>query len=402
LVVQRNGITPAGITKQLLKKFNSSAPLSILVVDELGGGNSIQLANDIAATGASVYLLHQFFFKIRLPKSVILLPRACLSPTQLLGSIDSAVKSHCPDIILPISEETLHRIWDESPVWLPLVHPFVEPDLRVYYRNRHHLASFMSDRGVLIPDTHQLEVGSAEEVLFTIDKLNLPVVVKGARGEGGEQVRIVETSKDAIKAVFDLFAATGTYPALQEYIEGPTYQVGGLFEHGRPIRLLAGEKTEMHPPGTGPAISLRSCKEPELIDAAIMVFAALGHTGIAGADFVRGADGHFRFLEVNPRVWGSWGFAKVLGIDLFGPWCGQLRGDHLTTSIEFPPGRSWAKMPEYLLVSPKSRKSIFRRALHPLAIRSWSWRDPYVLLLQLRRAFWAFMGSRKGNLRDGD
>ena len=173
-----------GITKQLLKKFNSSTPLGILLVDEVGGGSSLQLANDIAATGASVYLLHQFSFKIRLSKSVILLPPASLSPTELLGSVDRAVKSHCPDIVLPTSEEALHRFWDEAPDWLPLVHPVVEPDLRVYYRNRHLLASLMSDSGVLIPETHQLETGTAEEILSIIDKLNLPVVVKGARGEG--------------------------------------------------------------------------------------------------------------------------------------------------------------------------------------------------------------------------
>jgi biotin carboxylase len=296
---------------------------------------------------------------------------------------------------MPLDEETLFGIWDEAPDWLVLVHPAVDLGLYDRYRNKHLMTSLMASKGVLIPETHQLEHGTAEEILPIIDKLILPVVIKGAHGSAGNQVNIAETIDDAVQAVSDLYSRTGTYPALQEYVEGSTYQTGGLFDRGRPIHLLAAKKTQLLPARTGPAIALKSCNEPELVDAAVAVFSVLGHSGLAGADFVRDTNGRFYFLEVNPRVWGCYGFAKTIGINLFGAWYRQLCGEQLPTSTSFPNNRAWAKMPDYLYLPPRTRRSILRRALHPLAIRSWSWREPRVLMHQLRRAYWAFSGADK-------
>ena len=380
---------------RLTEKPGPSPPLKFLLVYERGdaGANAVLLASDIAATGAHVYVLLESLVKARMPERVMQLPAAPLSPFRLISSVERAVLACSPDIVLPLSEQMLHRFWDASPDWLPLVHPIIDPGMRMYYRDRHLMAGLLSGKGVVVPEIRQLKANTAEEILSLIDELGLPVVVKGPRGEGGEQVRIAETADDAIATANELYIETRTLPALQEYIDGPVYQVGGLFDDGRPIRLLAGEKTEMLPPRTGPAIALKSCDEPDLVEAAIRVFAVLGYSGIAGADFVRGADGGFRFLEVNPRIWGSWGFAKRLGIDLFGEWSRQLRGEPLTEDLAFEPDRFWVKMPEYLFAQPKTRRSILLRSLHPAAIRSWSWGQPRILMYQLRRAYWAFIGN---------
>jgi biotin carboxylase len=253
------------------------------------------------------------------------------------------------------------------------------------------MSSFMNDNGIHTPDIRHLREGSPAEICSALEAMGLPAVVKGATGQGGEQVRIVESHEEAVRVVTEMSLSTDALPAIQEYVDGPTYQVGGIFDRGRAVQLVAGRKTQMVPPRTGPAIALRSVREAELTDATARVFSALGYSGIAGADFIRGTDGRFRFLEVNPRIWGSWDFARALGQDLFGVWIRQVRGEPLPAPTSHALDRQWAKMPEYLFSPPGTRTSILRRAVHPVAIKSWSWHNRYILIHQLRRAYWRFM-----------
>lgn len=360
---------------------------------DVGWSHSLRLANDILNAGLKVYLLCDGCYKEQwLPKGVILLPSSPTSLERIVDSISAAVRAVSPDIILPVSEEILFRIWDEDPDWLPLVKPAIEPEHRELYRSKHLLGAFVKSHGGLIPETRLLENGTLEEISSITDDLEFPVVVKGAGGIGGKQVRIVESPEAAFQAVTELYNQTGAYPALQQFMTGATYLVGGLFDEGRPVFMIGAEKTEMYPPRTGPAIHLTSRDEPELIQLATTVFSALGLTGIASADFVRGRDGHFRFLEVNPRPWGSYGLAETIGIDLVGAWCRLLRKEYLPTVQGYPPNRAWAKMPDYIFVPPLTRYNMLRRAMHPLALSSWSWKTPRLLLFELRRAWWAFHG----------
>jgi biotin carboxylase len=292
---------------------------------------------------------------------------------------------------LPGDEETLSRIWDEAPDWISLVRPAIEPERRQLYQNKHLLSAFLQGRGVLIPGMRLLEEGTLQEILSIVEALGLPVVVKGAGGSGGNQVRIVDSAAEALQAVTELSKKTGMLPALQQYLAGGTYLVAGVFDHGRPLRMICAELVEMLPPRTGPSILLTSRNEPDLLDTATGIFQTLGFTGLACADFVRGGDGRFRFLELNPRHWGSYGFTKALGVEMAGPWCRMQRGERVPSELGYPVDRTWAKMPSYLTAPPLTRLSMLRRAAHLVALRSWHWRAPNVFYHQLREAYWEFL-----------
>ncbi len=377
-----------------MESTSSSAPRAVSSVLLVETWPALGLANDLATAGLAVYVLNDGAYRARwMPRGVTLLPPAPIDLDKVVDSIGAAVQAVSPDIVLPVCEEALYRIWDEEPPWLPLVQPMVDPGLRAAYRSKHLLGAFARELGVLVPRTRLLMSDAPEELASVIDDLGLPVVVKGAGGCGGAQVKIVGSLAAACAAVAELHLQTGEFPALQEYLTGATYLVGGVFDRGRPVRLIAAEKIEMYPPRTGPAIFLTSRDEPELLDAAERVFRGLGHSGIASADFVRGRDGHFRFLEVNPRPWGSYGLARVLGIDLVGECCRMLRGEHLPSETGYPTGRSWAKMPDYLFASPMRLSNVVRRAVHPVAVRSWYWHAPRVLLYQARCACRSFRST---------
>jgi hypothetical protein len=375
-----------------VKRPNRPVPRSILLIDP---GASFSLAIDIANTGLKTYILSETPYKAQwMPKGVTLLPLSSTSKDQVVGSIDAALQSISPDIILPVAEETLFEFWDKAPDWLSRVRPAIEPEFRALYRSKHLLGAFVQRLGVLIPQTHLLERMNPEEISSVISELGLPIVVKGSRGTGGRQVRIAHSYNAALQAITELHDLTGDLPALQEYLSGATYLVGGVFDRGRPVHMIAAEKTEMLPQQTGPAIMLTTCDEDELIKAANTVFLSLGLSGIASLDFVRGQDGRFRFLEINPRPWGSIGLAKAIEIDVVGTWCRLLHGDHVPSALEYPVDRTWAKMPDYLFVQPGNRSTMIRRALHPVALRSWPWHSPRLFLFEARRAWWRFLSYR--------
>ena len=74
------------------------------------------------------------------------------------------------------------------------------------------------------------------------------------------------------------------------------------------MHFYAGEKTVMSPPLTGRAFELRSAGEPHfsaLLRSAETVCKNLEWTGLASFDFVLDEDGQFRFVDFNPRQWGS-------------------------------------------------------------------------------------------------
>jgi ATP-grasp domain len=365
---------------------------SVLLVD-VGWSHSLRLANDFAKAGFTVYLLSKSRFLRAgfLPSGVILLPVSKKSKEKLIHAVDAAVKAVSPDMILPLSEEVLFDIWDQDPSWASRVRPAIDAEHRTLYRSKFLLSAFAEQHGVLVPKIRVLKSWALEDLPAAIDEMDLPVVVKGEGGAGGSQVRIAETQDEALLAAIELRDRTGKLPVLQECLTGASYLVGGVFERGRALRIVGAEETEMLPALTGPAIELTSRNEPELIQAALKVFEALEFSGIANADFVRGRDGRFRFLEVNPRPWGSYGLAERLGIDLVGVWARLLRGEPVSPMLDYAPDRIWAKMPDYLYNKPLQRRHMLRRAFLPTGLRSWSWSEPRVLLNEIMRAGWTFL-----------
>ena len=375
--------------------------MKILLVDEWGAYNSVRIANDLSKSKISIDILREFTFEVKLPRNAKLLPPVPLPPGNRVPVIDAAVKESQPDIIMPLDEQTLLEIWEVRPPWLDQVQPRIDLSLLHLYRDKHRMEVFAGSLGLPVPRTLYLEgeeglTGPGEPASLEtaalrsrLETFGVPMVVKGSSGCMGQQVRIVETLQQAEQAVRDLFAATGRLPALQQYIDGPPFQAGGLFDQGRAIRFLAGEKITIQPPRTGPAIALKSVAAPELLEYSATLLTALGFSGIAGVDYVQDRAGQFYFLEVNPRIWGSYGFAGALGIDLFSPWWQQIRGASLVDHTDYPAGRTWAKMPDYVLADPRTRSHLLRRLFRPLALKSLAWTQPSLLLHQMRRIAWA-------------
>lgn len=272
-----------------------------------------------------------------------------INTPEYMRVIEQVSAAHDFTAILPLTENILYRLWDAaepSSGWAHKLYPATETWQRDLLGSKQRLSEFVAERSVSVPESWQL--ASFGAVPAMVRQLGLPLVVKGVRGSGGTEVRIAQTEAQVVDGLLELTRMGEESPVLQQYIEGETYLVGGLFHEGTAIRLYAAEKTAQHPARTGPSISLRSTTDGALLEQALSVFRELRWSGLASADFVRGADGRYYFLEVNPRPWGAIAAARTAGVELFKPFAALLRGDVPASDVRFRAGVEAALFPQYL------------------------------------------------------
>jgi len=105
----------------------------------------------------------------------------------------------------------------------------------------------------------------------------------------------------------------------QEIISGDginQYSYAGFFVNGEPIAAFSANRLRQHPPDFGRASTfVRAIKNEEIISKSENIIKKLNYTGFAEVEWKKDCkDGKFKFLEINPRLWGWHSLAsKVLG-----------------------------------------------------------------------------------------
>jgi hypothetical protein len=285
-----------------------------------------------------------------------LAPRA--GSDGFLRAVDATVRQSAFDYVYPVTEPIQEQLWRSDVSWLPKLFPCTEPWQRDLVHDKQRITEYVGARGVRVPA--QRPVAAATDADEAARQLGFPLVVKGARGRGGSATHIA-TSLDEARSATSATLRNGNACFAQEFVDGPTYLVGGLFYHGCPIRIYAGRKIEQYPPRIGPAVSIRSVDEPALLVSALTVFRELQWHGLASVDLIGASAGQYLFLELNPRPWGSITAAADAGVDLFTPFAEMLRGRTPPADLAFRPGVESTVFPLYFL----SRVFWWRgRALH--------------------------------------
>jgi predicted ATP-grasp superfamily ATP-dependent carboligase len=226
-------------------------------------------------------------------------------------------------------------------------------------------------------------------------EIQLPFLIKGERGENCKNLRVVTDRKNLLPLYREIVRSEASYggrPALQEMIQGPAYSVGGLFHKGRPLRLCAHRKLLTYPPAGG--VTVRGVTErPEaLLEEAFKTFAVFRYTGLGHAEFIRDErDGRFKFIEINPRLWGSIGIAEHAGVDLYRPYQALARGITVQPDLHYEEGvvyhRFSAEM-QLILKSPLRLAGFLKDAMDPRVASDFTWSDPgpYLAAVPLMRS----------------
>jgi hypothetical protein len=268
---------------------------------------------------------------------------------EYLEAVNALVRQETFDHVLPLTEPIQSLLWAQAPPWSDRIFPPTTPWQRSLIEDKWRLSALAESLGLVIPT--QLRLRSPTDINDAVDRLGLPMVVKGVAGRGGVNTIIVSSLSGARHAVARLDRRCVPCFA-QRFIAGPTYLVGGLFDAGRALRLYAGEKLVQHPRRTGPAAVIRSVHDEHLLSAARHLTETLAWTGIASLDFVRDREGRYHFLELNPRPWGSIGAAELAGVDLWSPLAALLRDEEIAPKLDYRAGVGHGVLPLALLSAP--------------------------------------------------
>ncbi|HZO80384.1 MAG TPA: ATP-grasp domain-containing protein [Candidatus Binataceae bacterium] len=230
-------------------------------------------------------------------------------------------------------------------------------------------------------------------------ELGWPVVAKSDVGESGEGVRIIRREEDLAAQYRELMrgqARARSRPALQEFIRGSAFSVGGLFLNGRPLRVVAHRKLLRYPHPWG-GLTVKGVTEdcPELLREAFKVFEAIEYTGLGHVEFIRDErDGRFKFLEINPRLWGTIGVARLAGVDLFTPYRQLVKGIEVEPDLRYRVGVRFHRiLREVRLMRQRPWRvaGFVKDVLDPRVRSDFAWSDPgphLPSLYRLRRLLW--------------
>lgn len=273
-------------------------------------------------------------------------------------AFEAMVERIGPACIIPGTEDALYWLWDQPDQIQRLCLPDVAPAVRPLLLDRALLLAEAAGWGVPVPAA--MPLGSQADCDVAIVG-GLPVVVKAGQSIGGKGVALCRTPREVIGA-FERFAARGTSVTAQRFYTGPTYLAGGLFIQGQAVHFYVGEKTVMWPELTGYAYELRSAGEPylwQLQQHVESVCKQLEWTGLASFDFVLGEDGEFRFVDFNPRHWGSADATLPARVDLYGGLIRWIREGTAGPPSRPLPGISHRVFPKYTF--EPSGMSLWRR-----------------------------------------
>jgi hypothetical protein len=282
-----------------------------------------------------------------------------------------------PACIIPQGEAALYWLWNQPAHIQERCLPEVAPAIRPLLLDRALLLEKAADWGIATPEAMYLN--SQDDCRTAISK-ELPLMVKAGQSNASSGVALCRTA-DAVMQAFGKFSHLSTSVTAQRYYVGPTYLAGGLFQHGEAVHFYAGEQTGMWPPLIGYSCEIKSVGEPHfsiLMQAAETVCKNLEWTGLAAFDFVLDEDGQFRFVDFNPRIWGSASAAMTAKVDLYGGLDRLIRGEDAGPPSRSIPGITHRIFPKYTL--KPSGVSMWRRLA---GLRSAPWDTPFLVASEL-------------------
>lgn len=248
------------------------------------------------------------------------------------------------DCLLPLCDEMQRLAWDLPARHASRVFPNVDRDRRALFTDRRLMNQFVREIGIATPGA--LDLPDIDALTSAGRTLGWPLVLRGTQGSAGSQVRIVD-HEAAARPAFLALSRSGPVFA-QEFIQGDCYIAGAIVETGHVGQMFIAKVLETWPSPTGPSIRVIAVDEPALEADSRKLFAALRWHGLIMADFIRPVNGDQRFLEINPRLWGSIAAAELCGAPLLDPFVKLLRGAPIPPPRTHSVGRHVTLFPQFV------------------------------------------------------
>ncbi len=361
-----------------------------LVLDKRAGTLAIQACRALARRGYRVDIFGMdgsIAFNSKYCSRSLALP--FWEPQRVADCLKQIFAATRYDAIYLCNEEILAIIplLESVPAALPIPEA---PAIRTLL-SKHETLDRVRQHGVPAPFT--VVPKDEKEAQEAAREMKLPFLIKGERGDNGKNLRMVRNLRSLAPLYREIARIEEPYggrPALQQIVKGQAYSVGGLFHQGRPLRLCAHRKLLTYPRDGGVTVKGVTERPDQLLEETGKAFAAFQYTGLGHAEFIRDQnDGDFKFIEINPRVWGSIGIAEHAGVDLYGAYHELVAGRPVAQNLDYREGivyhRFSAEM-QLIAESPARLPGFLKDAINPRVTSDFCWSDlgPYVAAIRSR------------------
>jgi hypothetical protein len=301
---------------------------SILLVTTGRLPSTARLAMELHEAGAKVALVSSSNH----PARVLSFMTHChhYSAVRPGPSLEAAIREAAPGLVIPCDERAvrdLHQLWRSSgnaDTRLLIEQSMGPASSFPTVTSRHALLSLAKQSGVRVPDSAPLPDAAALDAWVKAHPT--PFVLKADGSWAGFGVRIIsdaasaQTARERMQKPISLRLALreavleGDHFALrswirreapvlsvQTYINGWPANIGVACWKGEILAAISAEAVATES-ATGPSTVARIINNPEMLEAARKVVAALGITGLVGFDFmIEAATGRAYLIEMNPR-----------------------------------------------------------------------------------------------------
>ena len=245
-------------------------------------------------------------------------------------------------VLLPCGAETL-RIVSERREEFERVCRVLCPErgALALCNDKARIRSLAEQAGLPVP--RELRALPGEDVEALAGRAPYPCVIKYVCGEAlglpaEERYRIVRT-REEFAAVYPAFAARGE-TLVQEYLEGDGYGVSLLMLRGGGVGgFVCHRRIRESVPTGGPSTCCESVFLPEQLALARELLRRAGFVGPAMVEF-KGET----FLEVNPRVWGTYPLTRAAESGFTEAWIRAAAGEGMPVPLTKPRYRLGVRM----------------------------------------------------------
>lgn len=218
------------------------------------------------------------------------------------------------DIVFPLDEEIMLNL-AKNASRLKCTLGFSGYSLLETIIHKNRMVRHAIDAGIPCPETRFVDKKSDLGNLNGIS--GYPVVLKKDRGAGGIGTFTVDNSDEIRQTGADILRKSGPFMIQEKIPYDYKCTVGVLCNRESKIRRICILKEVRNfPMDTGQSCCVETIYRKDLVDICENLVKSLGLFGVADIDFlIDKRDGKPRFMEINPRFWGSCQGAIIAGVD---------------------------------------------------------------------------------------
>ncbi len=314
---------------------------------------SLSLLQDLVAEGYDVHACHSnptmspLGFAIRGLSARHSLPSVVTEEQSFLDALYELL-AQCKStlgekaVLLAVASKTLELLArEEERSRFSKVCHFLAPTSEelATLHNKEAMGKIAKKAGVPVPKLYHKKSGS------------YPVVVKPHCGEHlglkAAQRYAICQDKVAVKTAVDRFKELSSQtPLIQEYITGEGYGCSVLAVNGEVKQMISHRRLREYPITGGPSTACVTVSHKKLEDYSKALATATKLHGIAMFEYKGSEDTDFYFLEVNPRVWGTYPLTRLSGSSFSVDWVKASSGSKTLKAIPPVVGKKMQYFPQ--------------------------------------------------------